>query len=82
MCLLFLLVQGLEMSDPVCGHLSDSLGKWEARENEAEAVLIENPPRKVNMTRRCVEKPAERPFLHSLCLQSYGYQVDVVVVGR
>jgi hypothetical protein len=26
------------MSDPVCGHLSDSLGKWEARENEAEAV--------------------------------------------
>jgi hypothetical protein len=30
-CLLFLSVQGLPMSDPVCGHLSDSLGKLEAR---------------------------------------------------
>jgi hypothetical protein len=57
------------------------LASWR-RENEAEAVLIGYPPQKANMTRKYVEEPAGRPFLHILCLQSYGYQVDVVVVGR
>jgi len=81
-CLLFFGVQGLEMSGPVCGHLADFPGKRVAREHETEAVLIGITPQQANMTRNMCREVGGVSVLHGLCLQSYGYQVDVVVVGR